>query len=174
VYYVLSFETLRSNLGVIVINAIHINHELTTTGQVVLEQLEQAAQEGFKSVLNLRSPDELGFLAQEQELVEGLGLRYVNIPLKLEALEEDVITYILVQLEKLPKPAVVHCAAGMRSTTIALVSIAVKEGLTVEETLAIAHKLGFDYLNYNLINPKIKQFFVNYICTHAHVSASAA
>lgn len=155
-------------------NVIHINPELVATGQVVPEQLKQAVLEGFKSVLNLRSPDELGFLAHEQEWVEGLGLRYINIPLKLEALEEELLTQILMRLASLPKPVVIHCAAGMRSTAIALVSIAVQEGLTVEETLAIARQLGFDYFHYNLINPKIKQFFIDYVCDHAKVAALTA
>ncbi|HEY9621412.1 MAG TPA: protein tyrosine phosphatase family protein [Crinalium sp.] len=156
------------------INAIHINEELTTTGQVVLEQLQQAIQEGFKSVLNLRSPDELGFLKTEQELVEGLGLNYAHVPFKLEALSEELIDQILLQLEQLPKPVVVHCAAGMRSTTIALLSIAVREKLTVEETLAIARSLGFGFFDYSLINPKIKQFFVDYVNRYAEVSLVAA
>ncbi|MBC1258932.1 phosphatase, partial [Trichormus variabilis V5] len=58
------------------INAIQINENLTTTGQVIPKQLEQAIQEGFKSVLNLRSPDELGFSKDEQKLAEALGLHY--------------------------------------------------------------------------------------------------
>lgn len=155
-------------------NVIHVKPDLVTTGQVVPEQLRQAVLEGFKSVLNLRSPDELGFLTTEQDLVEELGLRYLNIPLKLETLREELITHILVQLENLPKPVVMHCAAGMRSTTIALVSIAVQEGLTIEETLAIARRLGFDYLDHSLINPKIKQLFVEYVRQHAKVTISAA
>jgi len=52
-----------------------INDELTIAGQVTLEQLEQVAQEGFKSV-NLRSPDEEGFLSNEQQQAEALGLYY--------------------------------------------------------------------------------------------------
>lgn len=44
-----------------------INNELTIAGQLTSEQLQQIAQEGFKSVLNLRSPDEEGFLQNEQQ-----------------------------------------------------------------------------------------------------------
>lgn len=155
-------------------HAVEISQELTVIGQVQLEQLQQAVEEGFQSVLNLRSPDELGFLKNEQELAESLGLHYVNIPLKLEALHETVITEILQTLEQLPKPVVVHCAAGMRSMAISLLSIAIQQGLTAEQTLAKARKLGFHYVDCQLVSPELKQRFVNYIGKHSKVAADAA
>lgn len=151
------------------INALQINEQLTTTGQVIPEQLQQAVQEGFKSVLNLRSPDELGFLQNEQQVVEALGLHYINIPLRLEALSEELITMILAELDRVPKPAVIHCAASLRSTAIALLSVAIQEGLTPEETLERARHLGFKFLDYRCLNPQIKQIFVQYINKNAKV-----
>lgn len=156
------------------INALRINDNLTTTGQVIPEQLKQAVQEGFKSVLNLRSPDELGFFKDEQQIVEALGLYYVNIPLKLEALDEAVITHVLAELDRLPKPVVVHCAASMRSTAIALLSVAVQERLTPEQTLTRARDLGFRFLNFACVNPELKQLFIQYIAKHAQVAAIAS
>ncbi|MFQ4143350.1 beta-lactamase hydrolase domain-containing protein [Chlorogloeopsis sp. ULAP02] len=152
------------------INSIRINENLTTTGQVIAQQLEQASQEGFKSVLNLRSPDELGFFRDEQQVAESFGLNYVNVPLKLEDLSEELITKILKTLEELPKPAVVHCAAAMRSTGIALLSIATKEGLTPEQTLAKARNLGFSFFEHTGISPQLKTLFVDYINKHAKVA----
>ncbi|QLE54347.1 beta-lactamase hydrolase domain-containing protein [Nostoc sp. TCL26-01] len=154
------------------INAIRINENLTTTGQVIPRQLEQAIQEGFKSVLNLRSPDELGFSLDEEKVAQALGLHYMNVPLKLEALNEELITSILATLEHLPKPAVIHCAAGMRSTGIALLSVAIKEGLTPEQTLAKARSLGFSFLEHSGINPRLKQLFVDYVNKHTNVAVS--
>ncbi|MFN6567248.1 phosphatase [Nostoc minutum NIES-26] len=154
------------------INAIRINENLTTTGQVIPQQIKQAIQEGFKSVVNLRSPDELGFCKDEQQVVEALGLHYVNFPLKLEALNEELITKILTALEQIPKPAVVHCAAGMRSTGIALLSIAIEEGLTPEQTLAKARSLGFSLLDHTNVSPRLKQLFVDYVNKHAKVAVA--
>lgn len=154
------------------INAIRINENLTTTGQVIPQQIKQAIQEGFKSVVNLRSPDELGFFKDEQQVVEALGLYYVNVPLKLEALNEELITKILTTLEQIPKPAVVHCAAGMRSTGIALLSIAIQEGLTPEQTLARAKNLGFGFLEHTHVSPRLKQLFVDYVNKHAKLAVA--
>ncbi|MBF2047092.1 MAG: phosphatase [Elainella sp. C42_A2020_010] len=154
------------------INAFQVNEYLTTTGQVIPAQLKQAVQEGFKSVLNLRSPDELGFMPEEQQIAESLGLHYVNLPLKLETLDEALITHILTVLDQIPKPAVIHCAASIRSTAIALLSVALQEGLTPEQTLARAKELGYKFANYACIDPQLKQFFSQYILKYAKVTAS--
>ncbi len=156
------------------INSVRIDEDLTVTGQVIAEQMMQAVQEGFRSVLNLRSPDELGFGKGEQEMIEGLGLHYVNVPFKVESLSEELITAILKELERLPKPAVIHCGAGFRSATIALLSVAIREGLTPEQTLARARAVGFPHLDHAYINPQIKQFFLQYIIKHANVMPVAA
>ncbi|MBW4695932.1 MAG: protein tyrosine phosphatase family protein [Lyngbya sp. HA4199-MV5] len=158
----------------IVKNVRRVSEKLTVTGQVQPDQLEQAIQEGFKSVLNLRSPDELGFATDEQQLVEALGLHYVHMPLKLEAIDEDLITAILNQLEHIPKPAIVHCAAGFRSASIAILSLAIQEGLTAEQTLAKARQLGFDFFDYACVNPQLKQRFVQYLNRYAQVAAIAS
>lgn len=156
------------------INALQINEHLTTTGQVIPEQLKQAVQEGFKSVLNLRSPDELGFSTDEQQVAEALGLYYVNVPLKLEAVDEALITKVLAELDRIPKPAVVHCAASLRSTVIALLSVAIQEGLTPEQTLARAKNLGYKFADYACINPQLKQFFTEYLLKYARTAVTAS
>ncbi|BAY27741.1 hypothetical protein NIES2100_75660 [Calothrix sp. NIES-2100] len=155
-------------------NAIRINENLTTTGQVIQQQIQQAKQEGFKSVLNLRSPDELGFNKDEQQIVEALGLDYANVPLKLENLNEELITKILTTLDQLPKPTVIHCAAAMRSTGIALLSVAIQEGLTPEETLSKAKNLGFGFFEHAGVSPRLKQLFVNYLNKHQKVAVPYA
>lgn len=155
-------------------NAVEITEELTVIGQVRLEQLQQAVQEEFRSILNLRSPDELGFWKDEQQLAETLGLHYINIPLKLEILDEAIVTKILQTIEQLPKPVIVHCAAGIRSMAISLLSIAIQQGLTPEETLAKARSLGFHYVDCHLVSPELKQRFVNYIGKYSKISANAA
>ncbi len=156
------------------INAFQVNEYLTTTGQVIPEQLKQAVQEGFKSVLNLRSPDELGFLPEEGQVAESLGLHYVNFPLKLEALDEALITQILTVLDQIPKPAVIHCAASIRSTAIALLSVAIEEGLTPEQTINLAKDLGYKFAHYACIDPQLKQFFSDYINKYSRVAINAA
>lgn len=119
-----------------------INDELAIAGQVTLEQLPQVAQEGFKSVLNLRSPDEDGFLNSEQQQVEDLGLYYLNIPVKVEAINDEIADLVLTQTNKLPKPALVHCDSAMRAAAIVLMQIATRQGVTLKQAFKQAEKLG--------------------------------
>lgn len=141
-----------------------INDDFSAAGQVTPEELEQAAKAGFKSVLNVRSPEEQGFLNEEPQIVESLGLAYANAPLTVATLDADQLTAIVTELEKLPKPTLVHCAGGLRASAVALLSIAQQEGLTAEQALQRAQAAGFD-LN---ANPKLKQVLEQAIAnTHA-------
>ncbi len=119
-----------------------INDELTIAGQVTPEQLRQVAQEGFKSVLNLRSPDEEGFLSNEQQQAEALGLYYVNIPVKFEAINDEIAARVLMQTNKLPKPTLVHCDNAMRAAAIVLMHIATRQGATLRQAFKQAEQLG--------------------------------
>ena len=119
-----------------------INDELTIAGQVTPEQLLQVAQEGFKSVLNLRSPDEEGFLSNEQQQAEALGLYYVNIPVKFEAINDEIAALVLMQTNKLPKPTLVHCDSAMRAAAIVLMHIATRQGATLKQAFKQAEQLG--------------------------------
>lgn len=119
-----------------------INNELAIAGQITLQQLPQIAQEGFKSVLNLRSPDENGFLSSEQQQVEALGLSYVNISVKFETMNDEIITSVFGAINQLPKPALIHCDSAMRSAAIVLMYIAVRQGATLKQAFQQAEQLG--------------------------------
>ncbi len=130
-----------------------INDDFSVAGQVTPAELEAAAHAGFKSVLNLRSPGKEGFLKDEPEITASLGLSYANTPLTPATADETQIAAIVAELDKLPKPTLIHCAGGLRATAVALLSIAQQEGLTAEQAIARAQSAGFDLNS----NPKLKQ-----------------
>ncbi|HEY9616786.1 MAG TPA: sulfur transferase domain-containing protein [Microcoleaceae cyanobacterium] len=119
-----------------------ITDELSIAGQITVDQLPQLAQEGFRSVLNLRSPDEAGFLLNEQQKAELVGLYYVNFPFKPEIVDDATATYILQQINILPKPTLVHCDNAVRSAAIALMHIATRQGVSLEKAFKQAKQLG--------------------------------
>ncbi|PSM45503.1 phosphatase [Chroococcidiopsis sp. CCALA 051] len=143
-------------------NVKQINDELSVAGQVTPEQLQQAAGEGFKSVLNLRSPEEQGFLQDEQQQAEAAGLQYANIPVKPNEMTDELTTQVLEQIDKLPKPALIHCASSMRAGVMAFMNVATRQGMTPEQVFEKAGEVGFDCN----ANPQMKQFLEHYVATH--------
>jgi len=119
-----------------------INNELTIAGQLTSEQLQKISQEGFKSVLNLRSPDEDGFLDSEQQQAEALGLYYINIPVKVEAINHEIAAQVLKQIDELSKPALVHCNSAMRAAAMVLMHIATRQGVSLKQAFNQAEQLG--------------------------------
>ena len=120
-----------------------ITHDLAIAGQIGPEQLKQIAQEGFKSVLNLQTPDEIGFLINEQQQVEDLGLCYVHMPIALDAINHNgLTTQVLQQMADLAKPILVHCSSDVRAAAMVLMYIATRQGVPLDQALQQAEKLG--------------------------------
>lgn len=140
-----------------------INEQLAVAGQVKPEQLEEVANQGYKSVLNLRSPDEEGFIQDEQQQAEAVGLQYVNIPVKPDGMSEELTDRVLEQIDQLPKPALIHCASSMRAGAMAFMNVATRQGMTPEQVFEKATAAGFDCD----ANPKMKQFLEHYVSTHS-------
>ncbi|MGI8503013.1 MAG: beta-lactamase hydrolase domain-containing protein [Hassallia sp.] len=147
-------------------NVKKINNELTVAGQVTLEQLQQAVSEGYKSVLNLRSPSEEGFISDEQQQAEALGLHYINIPVKPNEISDELTTEVLKQIDDLPKPALIHCASAMRAGVMAFMNVATRQGMTPEQVFEKAAEAGFDCN----ANPQMKQFLEHYVSTHSQTN----
>jgi uncharacterized protein (TIGR01244 family) len=137
-------------------NTKKISDELSAAGQVTPEQLQQAAQDGFKSVLNLRSSDEAGYLSDEQQQSEAAGLQYASVPLKASEPNQKLVEKAIREIEDLPKPIWVHCGAGLRAGAIALIATATQEGLTHEQITEKARELGL-----SLDQPHLKQFLLD-------------
>lgn len=143
-----------------------VSDEITVTGQVSASQLKEAREEGFRSVLNLRAPEEEGVLTDEQEQAETAGLTYVNIPVRKTELSDDLTTRVLSEIDRLPKPALIHCATGMRAGAIAFMHMATRGGLSAEQAMEKAQAMGFDCNS----EPQLKQFCAHYV--EAHSSAA--
>jgi uncharacterized protein (TIGR01244 family) len=110
-----------------------ITNELAIAGQPTLDELQQLAAEGYRSVVNLRSPDEIGFLGGEQQKAEYLELSYANIPIQLKNLNLNDVLSVIQQLIGMPKPMLIHCDSGIRSSIIVLLQIATEQGMRAED-----------------------------------------
>ena len=119
-----------------------INNELAIAGQITPIQFQKITEDGYKSVLNLRSPDEKGLLDNEQDKLDFLVLRYINFPMKFEEINNLTTLQILQTINELPKPLLIHCDNSIRSSVLALLYVATKQGITFEKALELSSNLG--------------------------------
>ncbi|MBC6431293.1 phosphatase [Nostoc sp. HG1] len=121
-----------------------VSDEFSAGGQPTPETLKQLADQGYKSVVNLRSPDEAGVLADEQQQAKAAGLEYVNVPLKSTSANDNLTAKVLSELEELPTPVYFHCGAGGRASALALIAFATHQKLNREQVLVRAKELDIN------------------------------
>jgi uncharacterized protein (TIGR01244 family) len=117
-------------------NALIPKTDILTGGQPTPQQLEQAKQAGYRTIVNLRPPTEMSEW-NEEDKARQLGFNYVSIPVagssgltmqnaeKLHAVLENPANY----------PLIVHCASGNRVGALFALHAAHYEGKTIEEAI---------------------------------------
>lgn len=134
------------------------------TGQPTREELERLAQEGFKTVVNLRTAGEQNQPLSpeaEGEVARKAGLDYLHIPVASTDPRPEQVNQFREKLSELPGPVLVHCASGKRSGAFAILQLADQEGLPGEDALARARTLGFDWKS-----PELEGFIKRYLDQH--------
>jgi len=94
-----------------------VNDQLITGGQPKEEQLKAAAEEGFKTIINLATINPRYSLEDEAGLVHSLGMSYHHIPVDWEnPLESDFKSFENAFKQVSAQKTLVHCAANFRVT----------------------------------------------------------
>jgi uncharacterized protein (TIGR01244 family) len=130
-----------------------ISDQFSAGGQPDDEDLKRLADAGFKSVVNLRSPEESGALVNEGQLAEDAGLQYVNIPVRSTEANAELTAKVIAEAAGLPTPIYFHCGAGGRASAAALIAFATEKKLSREDILEKARESGIDP-----DQPQLRQF----------------
>lgn len=139
-----------------------ISDQISVSGQLSPEQIEQLSQQGFRSVMNLRSYQEESADEQDRHRVEATGLFYINLPIKPAELTQETIDEAIQEIGKLPKPLLIYCGSAMRATFISLVYLAENRNLTLAEIRAKGRSLGFEFED----KPAFNQIMNAYLGNH--------
>ncbi len=119
---------------------------LLTGGQPTPEQISEAARAGYTTIVNLRADAEEGF-AWESDLVEGLGMRYVHIPVAGAAgLTRENVDLLSAVLDDRDGPMMIHCASGNRVGAMMALEAAWVDGATADEAVRIGQEFGMTQL----------------------------
>lgn len=130
-----------------------VNDDYSSAGQLTPAQIQAASEQGFCSILNLRSPDEEGVLDDEAGQAVAAGLYYAQTPVSTTDAEAGLLDKALLTLASLPKPVLIHCRSGGRATAIALIAIAQQTNFSREQFVQQVQTHGL-----SLEQPQIKQF----------------
>jgi len=108
-----------------------------TGGQPTDEQLAALRDVGYKTVINLRQPDERGTRG-EAETVAELGMAYVSIPVAgKEGLNEENAAALAAALDQADGPVLLHCGSGNRVGALLALKAFWLEGATAEEAMDV-------------------------------------
>jgi uncharacterized protein (TIGR01244 family) len=114
---------------------------IVAAGQPAAAVLPNLAAMGFKTVLNLRMPDE-GGPANEREVVESQGLRYVSVPVgpgRFGLAEVESVEKVIG--DPAAGPILFHCASSNR-VGAAWAAVLARRGKSLDEALAAGREAG--------------------------------
>ncbi len=115
-------------------------------GQPTAGQLAQAAEAGFRTVINLRMPGERGADDEEAQVAQ-LGMEYVHMPINgAEGITEENARELSRLLETSEQPVLLHCGSGNRVGALLALSAYHVEGASAEEALQYGLKSGMTRL----------------------------
>jgi len=121
---------------------------LLVGGQPSEEELRQAAEAGYRTVVNTRTEGEEGEIPGEAELVAELGMEYVFLPVAgAEGLtDENVRVLDEILDDPASYPVMVHCASGNRVGALLALRAHRLEGRSPEDALAFGLEAGLTRL----------------------------
>lgn len=115
---------------------------VVTAGQPTREELESLARAGYKTVLDLRAPDEpRGF--DEEAAVREAKMEYVNIPVTPATLSSaDFDRFRELMRDPARRPIVVHCGSANRVGALLIPYLILDEGKEPEDAFRMAVDVG--------------------------------
>lgn len=106
------------------------------------EGLEEIAQKGYKSVIDLCPAAEGNQL--NASIVKELALEYVSVPISAKNLTMETLEAFKQAVQASPQPIYTRCASGLRAGVFTLLVLAEQEGWTEAQYLEQFQTLGID------------------------------
>ncbi len=146
-------------------NVMKISDQVTVGAQPTEDQIQQLGKQGYKSVVNFRTEgeeDQPLSPKAEGEKVRAAGLTYLHVPVSMKSMGSEQVDQFREKYADLPKPVFAHCKSGKRAGAMVMMHMAVEQGMTGDQTLQQAEKMGFE-----CDQPELKEFVKSYVDAHA-------
>jgi protein tyrosine phosphatase (PTP) superfamily phosphohydrolase (DUF442 family) len=113
-----------------------------TAGQPTAEQLAAVKAAGYEVVINLATGTTPRDLPNEANVVAGLGLAYIHIPVMWDKpTTADLARFFDAMDANQDKQRFVHCIANMRVSAFVLLYRVLRQGVPLEEARAAMHRI---------------------------------
>jgi uncharacterized protein (TIGR01244 family) len=140
-------------------NFLRVNAEFCTAGQPTIDQLSDLKEDGIRSVLNLRVPDEHDAAAEQAQVLE-LGMKYFNIPIAgADIRNEQVDEFLALSDDTENQPMFIHCGSANRVGALWMIRRVLRDGWTREAAETEAAEVG-------LRSAALKDFALRYLEAH--------
>ncbi len=118
-----------------------MSETLATAGQPSAAQLALLRDAGYQTVINLATEDSVGALADEDLIVEKLGMNYVSIPVRWQNPTAADLQRFFVEMDarKTSEKLFVHCIANMRVSAFLYLYRVLREGMPEPDARAAMH-----------------------------------
>ena len=119
---------------------------VTSGGQPTEDELHQAAELGYQTVVNLRTEaEEMPF--DEAELVESLGMHYVSLPVAgSEGINAENARALAEVLDRSARPILLHCGSGNRVGALFALKAYAVDGKDAATALQVGRDAGLTRL----------------------------
>jgi uncharacterized protein (TIGR01244 family) len=122
-----------------------INAKISAGGQPTEEDIAALKASGVRKIINLRRAGEQNQPLDpdaEGEVVKRAGLEYLHVPVDPKNLDPSSAAAVAKAIEETDGPVFVHCAAGGRAVTHALLAEAKAQGSSADKVMKKAEEIG--------------------------------
>ena len=121
------------------------DEKLSSSGMPTAEQMKSVAEAGVQLVINLAPHDVKKAIPNEPELVEALGMQYINIPVNWGTPTKDGLNIFMDAMDaNQDKKIHVHCEANFRASAFIAMYRILRLGWKPEDALEIMHTIWDD------------------------------
>jgi protein tyrosine phosphatase (PTP) superfamily phosphohydrolase (DUF442 family) len=123
-------------------NFLYYHNKLSSSGMPTVEQLKSVAEAGVEVVINLATSKSEGAIPNEGELVNGLGMKYIHIPVDWDNPTKNDLKDFLTTMDKHNgRSILVHCQANYRATGFVALYRILRLGWKPEDAFVDMHKI---------------------------------
>ncbi len=121
------------------------HEKLSSSGMPTADQMKTVAEAGVQLVINLAPHDVQHAIPNEKELVNSLGMQYINIPVNWGTPTKDGLNLFMDAMDaNQDKKIHVHCEANFRASAFISMYRILRLGWQADDALEIMHTIWDD------------------------------